>query len=352
MIVDVLVNLYKQNTTMKSFFRIFLILIGFLGGLYFFGPKPAEPSTLGNTLPEIKTPLADLDSVIALKESKVPGIKPNNEAKIVWFDSTKKEKTPYSIVYIHGFSASQMEGDPVHQNLAKRFGANLYLARMEGHGVDVPENFKTLTADQLFVTAREAIAIGKKLGDKVIVVATSMGGVLTLQMAAENPDLAGLILYSPCVAIFDETARLLDDPWGFQIAKAVTKGEERIIPDQEPTSKFYWTKKYHLNGVIAIENALEATMTAENFAKIKQPVFLGYYYKDEQHQDDIVSVPAMLKMYDQLGTQASSKRKVAFPESGDHVIASSIKSKDWKSVEAESIKFIEEILKISPVSEQ
>jgi esterase/lipase len=337
---------------MKSFLRILLILLGFLGGLYFFGPKPAEPSTLGDALPEIKTSLADLDSVIAAKESKVPGIKPNNEAKVVWFDSTKKAKTPYAFVYIHGFSASQMEGDPVHQNLAKRFGANLYLARMEGHGVDVPSNFKNLTADQLLTTAREAIAIGKTLGDKVIVIATSMGGVLTLQMAAENPDLAGLILYSPCVAIFDPTARLLDDPWGFQIAKFVKKGEENIIPDQEPASKLYWTKRYHLNGVVAIENALEATMTAENFAKIKQPVFLGYYYKDEQHQDNIVSVPAMLKMYDQLGTSAAQKRKVAFPESGDHVIASSIKSKDWKSVEAETIKFAEEILKLSPISKQ
>ena len=41
------------------------------------------------------------------------GIKPDNQARIIWADSSKKEKTKIAFLYLHGFSASQAEGDPV-----------------------------------------------------------------------------------------------------------------------------------------------------------------------------------------------------------------------------------------------
>jgi cell division protein FtsW (lipid II flippase) len=86
-------------------------------------------------------------------------------------------------------------------------------------------------------------------------------------------------------------------------------------------------------------------MKPANFAKIKCPVFLAYYYKNEEEQDKTVSVPAMLKMFDELGTPAELKRKIAFPEAGAHVIASYIRSKDWQGVERETDKFLSEIVK-------
>ena len=69
-------------------------------------------------------------------------------------------------------------------------------------------------------------------------------------------------------------------------------------------------------------------MTPEQFQKVKQPVFMGYYYKDEEHQDKVVSVPAMLAMFDELGTPADKKQKMAFPNAGEHVIASHFTSGD------------------------
>jgi len=53
----------------------------------------------------------------------------------------------------------------------------------------------------------------------------------------------------------------------------------------------------------------------------------------------------MLKMFDELGTPASMKAKMAFPETGAHVIASYIRSKDWLSVENETDKFLSGIVK-------
>ena len=60
-----------------------------------------------------------------------------------------------------------------------------------------------LTADKLWNSAKEAYAIGKQLGKKVIIMATSTGGTLALKLAAEYPEIAGLILLSPNIAIND-----------------------------------------------------------------------------------------------------------------------------------------------------
>jgi hypothetical protein len=87
-------------------------------------------------------------------------------------------------------------------------------------------------------------------------------------------------------------------------------------------------------------------MTSEVFSRIECPVFLAYYYKNENEQDKTVSIPAMLKMFDELGTPVASKQKMAFPEAGKHVIASYIRSKDWRGVERETEKFLTDIVKL------
>jgi len=84
-------------------------------------------------------------------------------------------------------------------------------------------------------------------------------------------------------------------------------------------------------------------MTKEVFNKVKQPVFMGYYYKNEKEQDRIVKVSAMLEMFDQLGTPDSLKVKVAFPDAGDHVIGCSLLSKSYLDVEREVLNFARKI---------
>ena len=55
-------------------------------------------------------------------------------------------------------------------------------------------------------------------------------------------------------------------------------------------------------------------MNKYTFERVKKPVFMGYYFKNEKFQDSVVSVEAMLKMFDQLGTPENLKVKKAFPE--------------------------------------
>ena len=78
---------------------------------------------------------------------------------------------------------------------------------------------------------------------------------------------------------------------------------------------------------------------------------MGYYYKNDSLQDHTVSVPAMLEMYDMLGTPEDKKVKQAFPETGGHVIGSYLVSKDLPAVRLATYQFLEGTLGIKPVSE-
>ena len=98
-----------------------------------------------------------------------------------------------------------------------------------------------------------------------------------------------------------------------------------------------------------LEELLETTMKGSCFEKVKQPTLVLFYFKDEDHQDDVVKVSAMKRMFHQLGTVDSLKRMVALPNVNDHVIGSYIKSKDLKAVQEETEKFGREILRLKPI---
>ena len=328
---------------MRLIRRLLFILV-VLGIVYFLGPHPAKP-VYNSSLPEVPATAAALKNYISTQEAQHK-LKPDNEARIVWANDSIKQKTAYAIVYLHGFSASQEEGNPVHRNIAKQFGCNLYLARLSQHGIDTTDALYNMTAENLWESAKQAYAIGKQLGNKVILMGTSTGGTLALQLAAVYPEIAGLVLYSPNIAINDPNAWLLNDPWGLQIARLVKGSNLNTAGSNTPEYNAYWNHQYRLEATVQLEEFLETTMTSENFAKVKQPTLALYYYKDEEHQDKVVKVSAMKNMMAAIGTPTAQKKMVAIPEAGNHVLASPIQSKDIVSVEKETVLFMKEVLKL------
>lgn len=329
---------------MKKFLRITLILIAVFIVAYIAGPTFPKPK-LGSNLPTIQLQASEFDSYLKNKEAGLK-IKPDNESRIVWANDSLKNKTGYCLLYIHGFSASWYEGNPIHIDFAHRYGMNLYIPLLASHGIDTTEALIDMTPDQLYESAKEALVVAQSLGKKVILMGTSTGGTLMLKLASDFPELMdGLILLSPNIAINNPAAFLLSKPWGLQIARSVYKGKYRVTnTDFASEDCRYWNCKYRLEAIVYLQQLVEATMTKETFAKVDKPVFLGYYYKDEENQDQNVKVDAMLKMFDQLGSPESLKQKVAFPEAGTHVIGCKLFSGAWKDVEKASYQFAEEKL--------
>jgi len=329
---------------MKKILLISASILGILALIYICGPSFPKPELSGK-LPKIQVQASGFEAYLTAMNSALK-IKPDNESRIIWANDSLKNKTPYCLLYLHGFSASWYEGNPVHIDFARRYGMNLYIPLLASHGIETSEALIDMTPDRLYESAKEALVAAQSLGEKVIMMSTSTGGTLSLKLAAEFPELVyGLILLSPNVAINNPAAFLLSKPWGLQIARNVYKGNYRVTnTDFASDDCKYWNCKYRLEAVVYLQQLVESTMKKEIFAKINKPVFLGYYYKDEEKQDKVVKVDAMLKMFDQLSTPENLKQKVAFPEAGEHPIGCKLVSKSWQDVEKASFQFAEEKL--------
>lgn len=309
--------------------------------VYLVGPHPSTP-VFTTTIPVVPNQPAALEQFVAANEN-VHRLKPGNRAEIIWNDSSHT-KTPYAIVYLHGFSASREEGSPVHTEIAKKFGCNLYLSRLSQHGIDTAEALVNFTAENIWESAKEALAVGRQLGNKVILMGTSTGGSLALQLAATYPDVAALVLLSPNIEINDPNAWLLNNSWGLQIARMVVGGNYNVAKNNTPLYRQFWNRQYRLEAAVQLQEYLEDAMNDKTFSKIHQPVLALYYYKDEQHQDPVVRVSAMKTMLAELATPAALKLQKAIPNAGNHVLGSYILSKDVATVEKEISAFLSTII--------
>ena len=321
-----------------------------LVAIYFLGPEPDEPVWSPEKI-SVPTDANALEQYVAANEAQHK-LKPDNEAKIVWADSTRQQ-TEYSIVYLHGFSASREEGNPVHEQFAKMFGCNLYLARLADHGIDTTDQMLYFTTDRWWRSAREALAIGKVLGKKVIVMSTSTGGTMALALAAQFPeDVFALINMSPNIKINDPLAWIANNPWGLQLARIVRGGDYNVsVPDQGVDTVLnskYWYTRYRLESACQLQEMLESKMNKETFGKVSQPTLNLYYYKNEKEQDPTVKVSAILEMHAQLGTPDSLKVVVPIPNAGGHVLGSYVRSKDIPGVIEAATKFAVDKLHMKP----
>ncbi|MEO0471954.1 MAG: alpha/beta hydrolase, partial [Bacteroidota bacterium] len=100
----------------------FLLVILLIVGTYMAGPRASFPKVAPET-PSVPMDIVDLEPFIQKREAGIDNLKPNNQARIIWADSVRK--TEWAVVYLHGFSASPMEGDPTHREFAARYGCNL-----------------------------------------------------------------------------------------------------------------------------------------------------------------------------------------------------------------------------------
>ena len=317
--------------------------------LYFAGPKPTKP-VLIPLAQAIMNP-TDFNSnyvvqTVANAEQKMD-IRVGNESMLYWADTAGK-KTTYVLLYLHGFSASPMEGDPVDIDFAKKYGMNMYAPLLADHGLVEEEPMLHFTAERYVESAKQALRVARLMGDSVIIMATSTGCTAALFLASEpRNQVHSLICYSPNIRVFDKRASLLTGPWGLQISKIV-KGGDYNIWEASAGGEQYWHLKYRLEALVQMQLLLETTMNKETFEQVTVPTFIGYYYKNTEEQDDVVSVPHILEMYDQLGSK--QKRKVAFAEAGAHALASDLFSHATQIVSDSTYIFAEDILRLNSFS--
>ncbi|MHC1479702.1 alpha/beta hydrolase [Frateuria aurantia] len=288
-----------------------------------------------------------LEAELARQEAAQPGLRRDNQARIIWADPAHPGTAACAIVYLHGFGASQGEGAPVHRELARDFGCNLYLPRWPGHGLESADALRGIDAQAWVDAADRALATGHVLGRRVILIGTSMGGALALQLAGQRPAAVdALLLWSPLVREYAHQLDAMFWPDGEWLLKYLKNhGRDHLAWDSDSV---YWASQIHIDGYKAIAE-LRSSLTPALFARIRAPLFLGYDYRDAQHQDTTVSVPAMLAMFRQVSTPATQKRRQAYPQAGAHVIASPLRSGAWTQVYADSRDFLHQVVGLAYV---
>ncbi len=320
---------------MKRVLKILLVLLVIVSLTYALGPTTSFEKV--NNAPYSQTfNFEEVQSYVDNKEDKISNIKPDNQSQFIWKDSL--QKTAYSVVYLHGFSASHGEAYPILENFAERYQSNTYLPRLHLHGINDVDAFINLTPKDWLESAKEAIAIGKAIGEKLIVISTSTGATLATYLAANDPDISALIMTSPNIDIFDTNSQLLVRPWGKQLFKQMMNGNYRQWQGNEIINK-YWTTKNRIEAHVAIRDLLNQTMTDDVFRKITQPVFIGYYYKNEEKRDKVISINALDKMGKTISTPKEKVTIIPFATARGHVISSSYMNNAWEDVQNAIFKF-------------
>jgi pimeloyl-ACP methyl ester carboxylesterase len=332
---------------MKRFLISIFILIGLAASVI--ATPGVTQTVLSKKLPRISITSEQVKMFVDVMEAKVPNIRPGNASQVYYANEDLKNQTEYCLLYLHGFSACGMEGSPTHKNLGKAFGMNVYVPRLAEHGLVTEDALLNMTPENLWNSALEALVLAKALGRKVIVMGTSTGGTLALQMAADFPeDVEALILYSPNVRIAAAGVWLLARPLGLQLARMMTGGKYRILPE-DPKTDAYWYRKYRVEGVVYLQKLTEKTMKVKTFEAVRQPVFTGYYYKDKENQDQTVKVDAILWMTEHLGTPADKKVTVCFPDAGAHVIGCELTNPNWMKVYDATADYLKNTIGIAPL---
>jgi alpha-beta hydrolase superfamily lysophospholipase len=213
---------------------VLLVAVALLGPRVHVEERWAEP-----------TLSADLDAYLATSEASVPDLRAGDGKAIVWLDPDEPAVTPLSLVYLHGFSADRHEVEPLVSELARDLGANVYFARLTGHGRDGPAMAEATVEDWLD-DAAEAVAVGGRIGERIVLMGTSTGGTLALWTAARvetRGRIAAVVLISPNLGLVDPAAPLLLWPWGGTLARLIV-GPERCFEAQNAEHGRHWTTCY------------------------------------------------------------------------------------------------------------
>jgi alpha-beta hydrolase superfamily lysophospholipase len=281
--------------------------------------------------------VSDLDCLareVEQGELAATAIKPDNEARIVFHGEAPHGRLPLAVVYLHGFTASQAEGAPAHREIAQAMGAHLYLNRLSDHGSDAPDAMAGASPERWREEARRALDIGLRLGERVLLVGTSMGASLALDLAASRPDVvAGVVAWSPGIRVHDPA----------QLRAAVML-HGAVAPPGERSAfqRRYWSSMVHTDGYRSIARLFIERMRPEVLLDVVCPVFFGMWDGGEGDRDTLTSVSAMRHAFGWLGTPESERRMVTYDHAA-HVLASPERSPAAGRVLADSLAFLRDV---------
>ena len=278
----------------------------------------------------------DLESYLAREEAQAGPLVPGTEKHIVWAEASHQQ-TELALVYLHGFSASRQETAPLCEDLAASLHANLFCTRFAGHGLQDKEALGKVSVDDWYHDAREALAIGRRLGRRVILIGVSNGGALATWLAAnsEPSDLQALILLAPNFGLARPDSEVLLLPWGQLLVRSLV-GERLHVQAKSEEHARYWTMDYPSRALLPMMGAVEAARRSP-LGQLQVPALLIH-----AEADPVVSTAKASALFARFGS--AQKQELFFqphPGTDAHVLAGRIRSAaNTKEIEALILHFL------------
>lgn len=226
-------------------------------------------------------PQPDLDGLedwLADCEAKAGGVRAGCGKHLVWAGQAGV-RTDLSIVYVHGFSATAAEVRPLPDMVARALGANLYFARLTGHGQDGAAMGRARLSDWQADVA-EALSIGQALGEEMIVMGCSTGCTLLTEATARRNDIKGVIHISPNFGLRNRAAHMLLQMPGVRRWGHLVAGRERSFDPISDDHAALWTVRYDSRAVYTMADAVRAALSAP-IEDIRAPAYFAFCEDDQ-----------------------------------------------------------------------
>ena len=263
---------------------------------------------------------SNIDQYLKEIEGQFLDIKEGVKKKVIWAGEINK-KTPISIVYIHGFTASSEEVRPLPDKIADDLNANLFFTRLTGHGRN-PTAMETCSIPNWMKDLHEAIEIGSRIGEKVILMSSSTGGTISVTSALDkeiSQKILGYIFMSPNFGINNKFANMISWPLSEYWLKLILGKNIKHNPRNDLNKKF-WTMSYPTNALIPMGKLIKE-VNKYDYSTVDKPAL--FYFSME---DKVVDPNKIKKFISNWGGKITTKivRLSSKDDKFSHVLAGDI----------------------------
>jgi len=226
------------------------------------------------------------------------------------------EGGPTGCLLIHGFSGSPPEMRPMGEYLAQK-GLAVLGVRLAGHGT-APEDMARTGWRDWVASAEEGLRELQRRRDKVFVAGLSMGGLITLHLAAHHP-VAGIVAMSTPAHIADWRFRFL--PLVQPFVRWVTPDIESDLTDPEAEERIFSYNRLPTRCVVSLGSLLRLVRQELPHVKVV-PALVMQGEKDHHISSDSARI-----IFEGLGTE--EKEIVCWPNSGHCITVDSEREAVW-----------------------
>lgn len=314
-----------------------------LAVVFFAGPRNSFGPDQPTSRPLPADSLAALDAWVKNSEAAYTDIKPGTGKEIVW-NTPEKTRTPWAVVYLHGFSASRLETAPVTDKVAKALGANAFHTRLSGHGRTGAAMAEANVQDWM-ADAIEAVRIGQTLGERVLMISCSTGATLATWLATspEGAKVAAHVFLSPNFGPKDKRADLVNGPWGQQLTQAIL-GDTRGWTPTDDAEANAWTTSYPTRAVYPMM-AMVKHVRESDLSGFQKPLLVMY-----SPNDQVVDPVETEKAFTRVGSPLKTLEAVTYStDKNQHVLAGQLKAPESvETVVASIVKWTQALPKATP----